>query len=224
MPVIELNNVVKSYTHPTGDIAVLKGVNLVVEQGESIAIVGQSGSGKSTLLSLLAGLDRPSQGEIKLLGHDLSSYSGDKLVSFRARHLGIVFQQFHLMPHLTAKENVELPLRIAGRKNFRELAKAALTDVGLAHRSEHLPRELSGGESQRVAIARAMVHHPEILLADEPSGNLDAQTGDKVMSLLFDVAKEHRMTLVLVTHNQNLATACSRQMLLERGQFTHALT
>ncbi len=222
MTAIELTQIVKTFSHPTGEIKVLDGISLSVERGETLAIVGQSGSGKSTLLSLLAGLDHPTSGTVMMLGERIANLRGDALISFRAKHLGIVFQQFHLIPHLTALENVELPLRIQGVRDYRLKALKALDDVSLKNRSGHLPRELSGGECQRVAIARAMVHIPEIILADEPSGNLDTDTGEKVMSLLFEVAKKHNSTLILVTHNSELAALCNRTLKLSRGHFINA--
>jgi putative ABC transport system ATP-binding protein len=211
----------KSYHQAETKIEVLKGLNLTVDQGETIAIVGQSGSGKSTFLTLMAGLDRPDSGIVELAGTNITSMNEKALTSYRARHLSIVFQQFHLMPYLTALENVALPLEVLGQiksaKDSNHLARQALTSVGLAKRLNHLPHQLSGGEKQRVAIARAIVVKPSLLLADEPSGNLDQKTGDAVMDLLFDQVTALKMSLVLVTHNESLAARCQRKLILEEG-------
>jgi len=218
---LKLTNVRKSYPHPAGDVPVLVDVTASIARGERVAILGPSGSGKSTLLALLAGLDRPTSGTIEIAGADLGGLSERALTAFRARHLGIVFQQFHLMSHLTAHENVALPLRIAGAPSPQaaaEPAAAALAAVGLGHRLTHFPHQLSGGECQRVAIARALVGRPPLILADEPSGNLDMKTGESVMHLLFDLAKEHGTTLILVTHNEDLATWCDRCLILADGR------
>jgi putative ABC transport system ATP-binding protein len=218
MTVLSLRNVEKSYPHPSGEVAVLKGVDLNVNPGKSLAILGPSGCGKSTLLALLAGLDFPSQGQIEILGKDITSMTEDKLAKLRSREVGIVFQQFHLMEHLTAQENVELPVRIQGGADYQTEARVALSSVGLSERRDHFPRELSGGECQRVAIARAIVGRPKILLADEPSGNLDEVTGKQVMDLLFQVVTEHQVTLILVTHNQMLAGRCDEQKTIRDGK------
>ena len=217
MSILEMKTVVKDHPHPAGDIHVLRGATASIEKGESVAILGQSGSGKSTLLSLLAGLDKPTSGSLNCAGHALETLSEEQLTDYRAKHLGIVFQQFHLMAHLTALENVLLPLKIAGRTNIFESARSALDSVGLSQRQDHLPSELSGGESQRVAIARAMVASPDVILADEPSGNLDTKTGSTVMGILFDLVKKNNSTLVLVTHNEDLAQLCDRRLRLEEG-------
>lgn len=212
-----LKDVSKSYPHPKGPVPVLSHLDLKVEHGQKIAILGPSGSGKSTLLALLAGLDRPTSGQIILDGEDLTRLSEEELTSRRTRKIGIVFQQFHLIPHLTALENVALPLRIQGERDPRERATDALAAVGLAHRLAHFPHEMSGGENQRTAIARAMVGRPPLILADEPSGNLDAATGDQVMGQLFEAVTTSHATLILVTHNPNLATWCDRQLTLKNG-------
>jgi len=219
MSILTLNQVGKSYPHSAGEVEVLRDVSASFAKGERVAIVGPSGSGKSTLLALLAGLDRPTSGEVNVLGKDMGALAENELTAFRARHLGIVFQQFHLIGHLTARENVALPLRITHQGDVWARAEAALSDVGLNHRLRHFPRQMSGGECQRVAIARAMVGQPEIILADEPSGNLDSATGEQVMRLLFDAAAAHQATLVLVTHNRELATWCDRRLVLEKGRF-----
>lgn len=218
MTMLTLAALTKSYAHPSGEIPVLTGVTASVAAGETVAIIGPSGSGKSTLLSLLAGLDRPTSGKIELLGSDIGSMAERDLTGFRAKNLGIVFQQFHLMSHLSAVENVALPLKIAGNATARERATKALSEVGLGHRLAHYPHELSGGERQRVAIARALVGRPPLILADEPSGNLDVKTGEQVMRLLFDLVKEQRSTLILVTHNEELARWCDRRLVLHQGQ------
>ena len=210
-------NLRKSYGQGESRVEVLKGIDLEINQGETLALIGKSGSGKSTLLSLLAGLDRPDAGDILLQGQKISSMSEKELTSFRAHHMGIVFQQFHLVSTLTAMENVLLPLELLKREGATEVAKNLLESVGLSHRAHHLPSQLSGGESQRVAIARALAIRPTILFADEPSGNLDEDTGERVMDLLFKMVLETGTTLVLVTHDQDLAKKCSRIIHLEHG-------
>lgn len=214
MKVLELR---KSYGQGESRIEVLKGINLEISPGETVALIGKSGSGKSTLLSLLAGLDRPDSGEILVQGQKISDMSEKELTSFRAHNMGIVFQQFHLVSTLTALENVLLPLELLKRSNSLETAKNLLESVGLSHRADHLPSEMSGGECQRVAIARALAIKPAILFADEPSGNLDEETGERVMELLFKMVVETNTTLVLVTHDQDLAKRCSRIIHLEHG-------
>ncbi|MED5516230.1 MAG: ABC transporter ATP-binding protein [SAR324 cluster bacterium] len=201
------------------NIEVLKNLNLQVEEGETVAVVGQSGSGKSTLLSMLAGLDCQSSGSLRIRGKEISEMSEVKLTQFRAENIGIIFQQFYLMPHLTAIENVSLPLEMFGYQDSQQRSREALLQVGLAERETHFPHQLSGGESQRVAIARAIVIRPSILLADEPTGNLDNATGIQVSNLLFDLVKTTGMTLLLVTHNIELAQRCSRQLHLNSGTF-----
>lgn len=214
---MHLMNVRKSYGHGTARVEVLKGINLEIVAGETLALVGKSGSGKSTLLSLMAGLDKVDTGEIWIHTNCLNRLSEKKLTLFRAQNMGIVFQQFHLVSTLTALENVLLPLNLLKNPNAHEIARKLIDQVGLSHRSHHLPSELSGGESQRVAIARALSTSPKILFADEPSGNLDEETGEKVMDLLFQLVKETGTTLVLVTHDPDLARKCSRIIHLEHG-------
>jgi putative ABC transport system ATP-binding protein len=192
---------------------------LSVPAGEIIALVGQSGSGKSTLLTLLAGLDSPSSGSIVLNGQDMQKLSEEQLSTFRARNIGIIFQQFHLMSHLTALENVSLPLDLFRDPGAATKAEEALRQVGLGKRMTHFPHQLSGGECQRVAIARAMVVRPSILLADEPTGNLDNSTGAYVSDMIFDLVREHGMTLLFVTHNEQLAKRCAREQRLQNGSF-----
>jgi len=217
MTVLELEKIHKSYIQGGSKIEVLKGIDFVVEQGELIAIRGQSGSGKSTLLAILAGIDRPDSGVIKISNTNLAGMSESDLTRFRGHRIGIVFQQFHLVPHLTAIENVMLPLEIAKDKKALVKARECLASVGLGHRENHFPSQLSGGECQRVAIARAFITDPQLLLADEPSGNLDPDTGFMVMNLLFDQVKNRRMTLIVVTHSAELAAKCQRSFQLKDG-------
>ncbi len=218
--ILEIKGLDKSFPQAShGRIEVLKNLNLEVQQGETEAVVGRSGGGKSTLLSLLSGLDRQSSGSLRIRGQEIAEMSAKKLTQSRAENIGIIFQQFYLMPHLTALENVSLPLEMFGHKDSQQRAQEALQQVGLAERETHFPHQLSGGESQRVAIARAIVIRPSILLADEPTGNLDNATGVQVANLLFDLVQTTGMTLLLVTHNTDLAQRCSRQMTLHSGTF-----
>lgn len=214
---VEVKNLRKSYGQGEAKVEVLKGINLQIHRGETLALIGKSGSGKSTLLSLLAGLDRSDSGEVLVKSKSITTMSEKELTHFRASQMGIVFQQFHLVSTLTALENVLLPLELLKRERAREIAEGLLASVGLAHRSHHLPSQLSGGESQRVAIARALSTSPAILFADEPSGNLDEETGEKVMDLLFKMVRETGTTMVLVTHDPDLAKKCSRAVHLEHG-------
>ena len=214
---MNLVNVKKSYGQASSRVEVLKGINLKIQSGETLALVGKSGSGKSTLLSLMAGLDQVDSGEIWIQEKCINKLSEKDLTFFRAQNIGIVFQHFHLVSTLTALENVLLPLNILKNPNALEIATKLIDQVGLSHRSHHLPSELSGGESQRVAIARALSTRPAILFADEPSGNLDEETGVKVMDLLFEMVKQTKTTLILVTHDMDLAKKCSRIILLEHG-------
>ena len=214
---MNLVNVKKSYGQASSRVEVLKGINLKIQSGETLALVGKSGSGKSTLLSLMAGLDQVDSGEIWIQDKCINKLSEKDLTLFRAQNIGIVFQQFHLVSTLSALENVLLPLNILKNPNALEIATKLIDQVGLSHRSHHLPSELSGGESQRVAIARALSTSPAILFADEPSGNLDEETGVKVMDLLFEMVKQTKTTLILVTHDMDLAKKCSRMILLEHG-------
>ncbi len=212
----------KGFRQGDTQIEVLRGLSLQVGQGETVAILGQSGSGKSTLLSLLAGLDVPDRGKIEIGGQRFSDLSVEDRTRFRGQKIGIVFQQFHLVPHLTALENVVLPLEIQGLPPDHQSATELLKSVGLSHRVDHFPSQMSGGESQRVAIARAMIGQPEILLADEPSGSLDLQTGETVMSLLFDLVRKNKMSMILVTHNPEIARRCDRRLHLKNGQIEQA--
>jgi putative ABC transport system ATP-binding protein len=197
-------------------------VDFTIQPGETVAIVGPSGSGKSTLLGLVAGLDRPSRGKVNLDGEDLFAFDEDERAVLRAQKLGFVFQSFQLLPSLTALENVMLPLEILERKNARETAMEVISRVGLEDRAQHYPNQLSGGEQQRVAIARAFAPHPKILLADEPTGNLDSKTGQRIIELLFELNKESGTTLILVTHDTHLAQRCDRVLQLEGGRLLAA--
>jgi putative ABC transport system ATP-binding protein len=208
----------KQVSSPEGTLAILADVSLSIGRGESVAIIGASGAGKSTLLALLAGLDEPTSGRASLAGNDLTALDEDGRAAVRARHVGFVFQSFHLVPSLTALENVMLPLELARRSDARAAASAVLGRVGLAERVGHYPRQLSGGEQQRVAIARAFVTQPDVLFADEPTGNLDAQTGEKIMDLLFGLNRATQTTLVLVTHDASLAARCDRVIRLDAGR------
>ncbi|MBY0314684.1 MAG: ABC transporter ATP-binding protein [Bdellovibrionales bacterium] len=217
--ILNAENLQKKYQQGETTVVALAGVDLQLQPGETVAIVGASGSGKTTLLSLIAGLDLPSEGSVSINKKNLSQLSPPELAAVRAKDIGIIFQQFHLTPHLTALENVCLPLEILKDPNPIDKAKAALDSVGLGHRQHHLPSQLSGGESQRVAMARALVKEPMLILADEPSGSLDYQTGVKVMDLLFDLVEKRKSTLLLVTHDSELAKRCQRQMHLQQGRF-----
>ncbi len=211
-------DVSKSVQGPEGRLDILSGVSLQVREGESFAIVGASGSGKTTLLGLLAGLDTPSSGHIALDGHALELLDEEARADLRRRLVGFVFQSFHLLPALTAEENVMLPLELEGRDDARARAREALDAVELTPRRRHYPAQLSGGEQQRVAIARAFVHGPRLLFADEPTGNLDQRTGHHISDLMFDLNQHHRTTLVLVTHDPRLAARCTRQVELDNGR------
>lgn len=219
--ILEIKDLCKTFQTSTNlePIEVLKNLNLEMEVGETLAILGQSGSGKSTLLTLLAGLDSPSSGSILLNGQDMQKLNEESLSKFRARNIGIIFQQFHLMSHLTALENVSLPLDLFKDPEASKKANEALEQVGLGKRKEHFPHQMSGGECQRVAIARAMVVRPSILLADEPTGNLDSTTGEYISDMIFDLVKSHKMTMLFVTHNEQLALRCGRQQRLQGGKF-----
>ncbi|MEZ0392454.1 MAG: ABC transporter ATP-binding protein [Pseudobdellovibrionaceae bacterium] len=214
---LKLNKVVKTYKQGDADIQVLKGLTAEIQDSEVVAILGQSGSGKSTLLSLMAGLDRPTSGSIQIADKEITAFSEEEMTQFRGQTIGIVFQQFHLFPHLTALENVMLPLEIWDQTNREAKAKEILNQMGLSHRLNHLPSQMSGGECQRVAIARALVVKPKIILADEPSGNLDTTTGAKVMDVFFEVVRAFKVTTILVTHSEALAHRCDRQLVLESG-------
>ncbi|MFT3856975.1 MAG: ABC transporter ATP-binding protein [Aquabacterium sp.] len=207
----------KTVEDSSGPLTILHNISLSVPQGETLAIVGASGSGKSTLLSLLAGLDVPTEGQVALCGQDLFSLNEDQRAAHRARHVGFVFQSFQLIPHLSALENVMLPLELRGDREARKKATAMLERVGLGKRLSHRPALLSGGEQQRVALARAFVVHPDILMADEPTGSLDHATGLAVMDLMFELNREQGTTLILVTHDQEIAARCHSQIRISAG-------
>jgi len=217
-PIIKASGLAKIVPSGAQTLAILQDIDLEVMPGEALAILGTSGSGKSTLLGLLAGLDVPSAGSVSLDGNDLFALDEDSRASLRGRLLGFVFQSFHLLPALDALENVMLPLELAGNARAAELATAMLKRVGLGERLRHYPKHLSGGEQQRVALARAFVMQPKLLLADEPTGNLDAATGADVINLLFELNAERGTTLVLVTHDEMLARRCTRQVRLAGGR------
>ena len=217
-PVISVEHVVKSVSDSTGTLDILRDIDFQVPRGQTLAIVGASGSGKSTLLSIMAGLDTPTRGTVKIDGQDLFALDEDARAALRAQKLGFVFQSFQLLAHLTALENVMLPLELAGRKDARKAATEMLGRVGLGERLGHYPKVLSGGEQQRVALARAFVVHPSVLLADEPTGSLDYATGETVMELMFALNREQGTTLVLVTHDQGIASRCERRITIEAGK------
>ena len=215
---IEVRNVSKQVVTTEGTLRILDQINLSVADGETIAIVGPSGSGKSTLLGILAGLDLPSEGSVSLNGKNITAMDEEGRAAVRAKDVGFVFQSFHLLPGLTALENVALPLELNGDVKALETARYYLERVGLDHRTTHYPRQLSGGEQQRVAVARAFACRPTILFADEPTGNLDTGTGQIINDLLFDLNREEGTTLVLVTHEMNLAARCNRTLQLHAGR------
>lgn len=216
--IITVAHVFKSVTDSTGTLDILRDIDFTLQTQETVAIIGASGSGKSTLLSIIAGLDTPTRGTVMLAGKDLFSMDEDARASLRAEKVGFVFQSFQLLGHLTALENVMLPLELAGRRDARRAATEMLARVGLSERLWHYPKVLSGGEQQRVALARAFVVQPAVLLADEPTGSLDFATGEKVMELMFELNREWGTTLVLVTHDPAIAARCERRITIEAGQ------
>jgi len=216
--VLKAENLTKQVSSPEGSLTIVHGVSLDIAPGESVAVVGASGAGKSTLLALLAGLDLPTTGRVLLEGTDLTRLDEDGRARLRAQRVGFVFQSFHLIPALTALENVMLPLELAGSSDARRAAFDTLQRVGLKDRTGHYPRQLSGGEQQRVALARAFVTNPAVLFADEPTGNLDTATGGRVGELLFDLNANSHTTLVLVTHDRALASRCGRIVTMEAGR------
>ncbi len=216
--IVSAHGLGKQVVGPEGVIKILDNVELAVNATESVAILGASGSGKSTLLGLLAGLDSPSTGHVELLGQNLNGLDEDSRARLRSTQVGFVFQTFQLLPGLTALENVMLPLELVGREDAEERAKMFLTSVGLDKRLRHYPSQLSGGEQQRVAIARAFVSQPQLVFADEPTGNLDHATGSRIIELIFNLQREHAITLVLVTHDQSLAARCQRRLYIQAGQ------
>jgi len=217
-PIIETKNLGKTVPIANDKLCILSSIDLTIQRGESIAIIGASGSGKSTLLGLLAGLDSPTEGKVALHGQELTTLSEDGRADVRSKWVGFVFQSFQLMERLTALENVMLPLELRGDKNVAQAAQTMLDRVGLSHRLHHKPTQLSGGEQQRVALARAFVTQPAILFADEPTGNLDSKTGEQIIELLFELNQEQNTTLVLVTHDAALAARCERSVQLEAGR------
>ena len=217
MSVLKAESLTKKVTSPEGMLTIVNDVSLDIAAGESVAIVGASGAGKSTLLALLAGLDSPTSGRVILAGADLTALDEDGRARLRAERVGFVFQSFHLVPSLTAVENVMLPLELAGRRDARSGALETLDRVGLAQRTGHYPRQLSGGEQQRVALARAFVTKPAVLFADEPTGNLDTHTGERIIDLLFDLNAQSQTTLVLVTHDRAVAARCGRILQMDSG-------
>ncbi len=217
-PIIAVEHVTKQVHDSTGTLTILHDIDFTLAPRQSAAIVGASGSGKSTLLSIIAGLDTPSSGTVKLAGADLFALDEDARAALRAQKLGFVFQSFQLLANLTALENVMLPLELQGRSDARALATEMLGRVGLGERLRHYPKVLSGGEQQRVALARAFVVQPAVLLADEPTGSLDFATGERVMELMFELNREAGTTLVLVTHDRGIASRCDRQLRIEAGR------
>lgn len=217
-PLVEINDLHLSLVGGAGAVNILRGIDLSINHGETVSIIGPSGAGKTSLLMALAGLERPTSGRVLVAGTDLAVINEDALARFRREHVGIVFQSFHLVPTMTALENVALPLEFAGVKDPTSSARVALEQTGLGARLDHFPAELSGGEQQRVALARAFVVKPSLLLADEPTGNLDRETGQMVMDLLFNLQREHDTTLVLVTHDEPLAARCQRSIKMIDGQ------
>jgi putative ABC transport system ATP-binding protein len=219
-PIISVEHVYKSVTDSTGTLDILRDIDFTLAARETAAIVGASGSGKSTLLSIIAGLDTPTRGTVRLAGQDLFAIDEDDRAALRAQKVGFVFQSFQLMGNLTALENVMLPLELAGRRDSRKAATEMLERVGLSQRLGHYPKVLSGGEQQRVALARAFVVQPAVLLADEPTGSLDFATGETVMELMFDLNRELGTTLVLVTHDAGIAARCEHRITIEAGRIS----
>ena len=217
-PIIDLRDVQLTLSSRAGPVDILRGLNLTVSRGETLAVVGPSGSGKTSLLMVLAGLEAATRGRVGVAGHDLNGLSEDALALMRGANIGIVFQSFHLVPTMTALENVALPLEFAGRSDAAAIALERLTEVGLAKRAAHFPSQLSGGEQQRVAIARALAPQPQLILADEPTGNLDTRTGAQIIEQLFTMQRQRQATLVLITHDEHLARQCSRTIRMADGR------
>jgi len=217
-PLIAVSHLYKSVTDATGTLDILRDIDFTLDPQQTVAIVGASGSGKSTLLAIMAGLDTPTQGTVHLAGQDMFALNEDDRAGLRSKHIGFVFQSFQLLSALTALENVMLPLELVGRDDARSAALAMLQRVGLGPRAGHYPRQLSGGEQQRVALARASVTRPAVLFADEPTGNLDTVTGESICQLLFELNAEAGTTLVLVTHDRQLAARCGRVLSMRAGQ------
>ena len=217
-PIVVMKDVRLTLTSRAGPVSILRDVDLEAPEGQSLAIVGPSGSGKTSLLMVMAGLERTTGGKVQVAGHDLSALSEDELALMRGAEIGIVFQSFHLVPTMTALENVALPLEFAGTAGAVATARELLQEVGLSHRVDHFPAQLSGGEQQRVAIARALSRRPKLILADEPTGNLDRKTGGHVIDLLFGLQRRREATLILVTHDERLAGACDRTIRMADGR------
>lgn len=215
--VIETKNLTVTLPSRAGDVNILRGIDLTVARGETVGLIGPSGSGKTTLLMVLAGLEPPTGGTVSVAAHDYADMSEDDLACFRRTHIGIVFQSFHLVPTMTALENTALPLELAGEKDCRARAAEVLGEVGLSDRHDHYPAQMSGGEQQRVALARAMVANPPVLFADEPTGNLDQKTGESIMQLILNLAKNRNATLFLITHDRALAEKCDRMLTMRDG-------
>ena len=220
---IDVRNLKLRLQGPAGIVEILKGVDLSLYAGERVSLVGPSGSGKTSLLMVIAGLEQAQEGVVNVCGNDLRALDEDGLALYRRHHVGIVFQDFHLIPTMSALENVALPMEFAGRKDAFEKARAELELVGLGHRTDHYPGQLSGGEQQRVALARALATDPELLLADEPTGNLDGATGETIIELLFDLTKRRGSTLLLITHDPGLAERCDRTVMLRDGEIVSQL-
>ncbi|WP_435311069.1 ABC transporter ATP-binding protein [Primorskyibacter sedentarius] len=221
-PILSLQDVTLALEGNAGPVEILHGISMEVAEGETLALVGPSGSGKSSLLMIMGGLERASAGRVTALGEDMTRMDEDQLARLRRDGMGVVFQSFHLIPTMTALENVATPLELAGHKDAFERAAAELEAVGLGHRADHYPAQMSGGEQQRVALARASAPRPRLLLADEPTGNLDAANGDAIIELLFDLRDRHGATLVLVTHSNALAQRCNRVVRLHDGRISTA--
>ncbi|MFC4272375.1 ABC transporter ATP-binding protein [Sneathiella chungangensis] len=216
-PIINLKDIHLTLKSDAGPVNILRGIDLTVQRGETVGIVGPSGSGKSTLMSIMAGLELPSAGSVTIAGEHLEKLDEDALARFRRANIGIVFQSFHLIPTMTALENVAIPLELAGERAAFSIAAARLSAVGLADRASHYPAQLSGGEQQRVALARALSTNPKILLADEPTGNLDGKTGELIVELMFRLHAEEGTTMILITHDDTLARKCTHRVRLEDG-------
>ena len=216
-PIVEIKDLHLSLIGGAGPVNILRGIDLIVDTGQTISVIGPSGAGKTTLLMVLSGLEQPTSGQISIAGTNLQTLNEDGLARFRRQHVGIVFQSFHLVPTMTALENVALPLEFSGADHAFVRARAALTATGLSDRVDHFPGELSGGEQQRVALARAFVANPSLILADEPTGNLDRETGQMVMQLLFDLQQEYGTTMILVTHDATLASRCHKTVQMADG-------
>ena len=219
--IIKLDNVVLTLTSNAGKVNILRGINLDIKSGETIGVIGPSGSGKTSMLMVIAGLEKVNGGKITVADYALNTMSEDKLALFRQSHVGIVFQDFHLVPTMTALENAAMPIEFAGLEDAYKRARTELEAVGLGHRLDHYPGQLSGGEQQRVALARAFTPEPSILLADEPTGNLDGETGQKIMDLLFSLKDRFNTTMVLVTHQPELAMRCSRTIHMQDGKISN---